>query len=185
MPHMRRHAALVALLVAFAMQSTFARGRQAAAQPAGRAETAAPASAAPAPSPRNANYSNDVDLDPASRTITGRSVVTWRNLTSKPTSELQFHTYWNAWRDTKSTWMREWIRGASGRDTSELTRRPKSEWASMDVTAIRLLAGGRTAMADLLGGAHYIAPDDGNTYDRTVLAVPLPMAVGPGVTMAV
>jgi hypothetical protein len=185
MPHMRRHAALVALLVAFAMPSTFARGRQAAVQPAGRAETPAPASAAPAPSPRNANYSIDVDLDPASRTITGRAVVTWRNLTSKPTPELQFHTYWNAWRDTRSTWMREWIRAASAGDTSELTRRPKSEWASMDVTAIRLLAGGTTAMADLLGGAHYIAPDDGNRDDRTVLAVPLPKAVGPGETIAV
>ena len=185
MPHMRRRAALVALLVALAIQSAFARGRQAAAQPAGRAETAAPASAAPAPSPRNANYSIDVDLDPASRTITGRAVVTWRNLTSKPTPELQFHTYWNAWRDNKSTWMRELIRGAAGEDTSELTRRPKSEWASMDVTAIRLLAGGSTAMADLLGGAHYIAPDDGNADDRTVLAVPLPKAVGPGETIAV
>ena len=43
----------------------------------------------------------------------------------------------------------------------QLTQRPKSEWASIDVTAIRLLAGGSTAMADLLGGAHYIAPDDG------------------------
>jgi hypothetical protein len=173
MPHMRRrHAALVALLVALAMPATFARGGQ------------APVSAAPAPSPRNANYSIDVDLDPASRTITGRAVVTWRNLTSKPASELRFHTYWNAWRDTTSTWMREWIRGA-GPDTSELTRRPKSEWASMDVTAIRLLAGGTTAMADLLGGAHYIAPDDGNAEDRTVLAVPLPKSVGPGETIAV
>ncbi len=55
----------------------------------------------------------------------------------------------------------------------------------MDVTAIRLLAGGSTAMADLLGGAHYIAPDDGNADDRTVLAVPLPKAVGPGETIAV
>ena len=87
----RRHAALVALLLALAIQSTFARGGQAA-QPAGRAAMAAPASGRP-PSPRNANYSIDVDLDPASRTVTGRAVVTWRNLTSKPTSELQFHTY--------------------------------------------------------------------------------------------
>src|SRR5262245_39949933 len=62
----RRHAALVALLVALAMDSTLARGGHTTAQ-AARPTAAAPASAL---SPRNANYSIDVDLDPSSRTIT-------------------------------------------------------------------------------------------------------------------
>ena len=33
--------------------------------------------------------------------------IRWRNITGQPTSELQFHLYWNAWRDAESTWLRE------------------------------------------------------------------------------
>ena len=62
---------------------------------------------ADARSPRNANYSIDVRLDHQTRTLTGREVITWRNITSRPTSELQFHLYFNAWKNTSSTWMRE------------------------------------------------------------------------------
>ena len=40
-------------------------------------------------------------------------------------------------------------------------------------------------MTDLTTAAHYIAPDDGNRDDRTVLSVPLPTAVPPGGTVAV
>ena len=40
-------------------------------------------------------------------------------------------------------------------------------------------------MTDLTGAAHFIAPDDGNAEDRTVLSVALPTAVSPGGTAAV
>ena len=46
-------------------------------------------------------------LDPVRRIITGSEVIIWRNITSKPATELQFHLYWNAWRDDRSTWLRE------------------------------------------------------------------------------
>jgi hypothetical protein len=52
-------------------------------------------------SPRNASYIIDARLDPASRTITGSEVILWRNITAKPATELQFHLYWNAWRDDR------------------------------------------------------------------------------------
>ncbi len=140
----------------------------------------------PEHSPRNANYSIDVELDPSTKTMTGREVVTWRNITSKPASELQFHTYWNAWRNTRSTFMREWLRVNGGTpDAAEVLSRPPSDWSSLDVTAIRLLSGGATAMTDLMPATRYIAPDDGNVEDRTVLAVNLPQAVAPGATVAV
>ena len=132
----------------------------------------------PEHSPRNANYSIDVELDPSTKTMTGREVVTWRNITSKPTSELQFHTYWNAWRNTRSTFMREWLRVNGGTpEAAEVLSRPPSDWSSLDVTAVRLLSGGATAMTDLMPATRYIAPDDGNPEDRTVLAVNLPQAV--------
>ena len=55
------------------------------------------------PSPRNANYSIDVRLDPDRRTLTGRETVTWRNISNITTQELQFHLYYNAWKNTQST----------------------------------------------------------------------------------
>ena len=44
-------------------------------------------------SPRNANYSIDVELDAAQRTLTGRQVLTWRNISPVAAGELQFHLY--------------------------------------------------------------------------------------------
>src|SRR5688500_5850998 len=58
-------------------------------------------------SPRNANYDIDVRLDHAARTLRGRETLRWRNISTQTASDLQFHLYWNAWRDANSTWMRE------------------------------------------------------------------------------
>src|SRR2546429_2898901 len=56
---------------------------------------------------RNANYTIQATLQPTTRTITGRELISWRNISTKTATELQFHLYWNAWRDNRSTWMRE------------------------------------------------------------------------------
>src|SRR5688500_17265802 len=58
-------------------------------------------------SPRNANYTIDVRLDHAARTLKGRETIRWRNTSSQPATELHFHLYWNAWWNADSTWMRE------------------------------------------------------------------------------
>ena len=58
-------------------------------------------------SPRNANYTIDVQLDTEARTLIARETLVWTNITSTSTSELQFHLYYNAWRNTDSTWIRE------------------------------------------------------------------------------
>ncbi len=47
-------------------------------------------------SARNANYTIDVRLDSSQRTLKGKEVIFWRNMTRAQTSELQFHVYWNA-----------------------------------------------------------------------------------------
>ena len=61
----------------------------------------------PPRSPRNANYTITARLDPATRTITATETIVWRNLTGHHASELQFHLYWNAWKDNRTTFMRE------------------------------------------------------------------------------
>src|SRR5438874_11255568 len=58
-------------------------------------------------SPRNASYTIDVTLDHAARTLKGRETIRWRNISANPTSELQFHLYWNAFKNLDSTFLRE------------------------------------------------------------------------------
>ena len=130
-------------------------------------------------SPRNANYSIDVELDPATRTITGREVLTWRNISRVPAPELRFHLYYNAWLNDRSTWMRERIRVSGPPD------RRADDWGWIDVTAIRLLASGPAPHVDLTAEKRYVSPDDGNPEDRTVMRVPLPRPVAPGESVAV
>ena len=45
---------------------------------------------ADARSPRNANYSIDVRLDPDARILTGRAVLTWRNIAAVSSPDLRF-----------------------------------------------------------------------------------------------
>ncbi|HET9369019.1 MAG TPA: hypothetical protein VFO19_02180, partial [Vicinamibacterales bacterium] len=126
-------------------------------------------------SPRNASYTISATLDPATHTIAGSGRLTWRNVSNAPAGELRFHMYWNAWRNTASTWMRE-RRLAS---PSSLSSRGEGDWGWIDLT--RLARGGE----NLLAAARYIAPDDNNADDRTVLAVPLTSPVGPGETVEI
>ncbi len=127
-------------------------------------------------SPRNANYTITARLDPAARTITCSETITWRNITTKPASELQFHLYWNAWKNTRSTFMRE--RALAGAPASDRTRRD-NEWARIDITALKVDG------IDRASSRRFIAPDDGNAEDETVIAVPLATAAAPGTTVTI
>lgn len=151
---------------------------------AGPAQSPAPIPVGPearpgrALSPRNASYAITARLDPASRTIRGEEILTWRNPASIPATTLQFHLYYNAWRNTRSTWMRE---RRLGRGDPALVNRPESDWGWIDVTSIRLIGG--SVPADITSRMRFIAPDDGNADDRTVLDVPLDRPVAPGQTV--
>jgi hypothetical protein len=132
----------------------------------------------PAPgSPRNANYSIDVRLEPTSRALQATERITWRNVTHTATSELQFHLYWNAWTDTRSTWMRENARRGK-------VQRPAGDFSRLAISSIRLMTGA-TPGVDLTAHQRFIAPDDGNADDRTVMTLPLPHPVAPGETIEI
>ena len=164
--HMRSPGYGAALVLSFATSSSLY------AQATGRI--------APPLSPRNANYSIDVRLDPASRTITASETITWRNITSKPVNDLRFHLYWNAWRDDRSSWQRERVLGRGPARTTRPGDRP-----SLDVSSLRLTGGSQSV--DLTGSMRFIAPDDGNSEDRTVLqaSLPQPAALGSVLTIQV
>ncbi len=142
-------------------------------EPAGPAPVATDAR-----SPRNANYEIDARLDEAAKTIHGKETIRWRNITDLPANELQFHLYWNAWRDIESTWLRE-------RRIAGLFTPPQADaWSTMDVTSLRLReTSGQTR--DLTKDMRFIAPDDGNAKDRTVMSVSLGRSVGPNESIEV
>lgn len=134
-----------------------------------------PAQSGQALSPRNANYQIQVRLDAEKKTLEGSEVVTWRNIQDTPTGELPFHLYYNAWRNTHSTWLRE--RALGGGLPTNLR---DDSWGYVEVSSVKLLGGSPFQGADLTPTGKFIAPDDGNTEDRTVLQVTLPRPVNPG-----
>ena len=178
----RRLAAASVLAVAATISVLTQAGRNTPPPPqAAPRETAPAVIAAPgARSPRNANYVITARLDPASRTLQGEQLVTWRNTASVPAPTLQFHLYYNAWRNTRSTWMREY---ALAGDTA-LANRPASDWGWIDVTSLKIVRA-NAAPADVTASLRYIAPDDGNRDDRTVAEIPLEAPVAPGETINV
>src|SRR6185295_10303436 len=98
-------------------------------------------------SPRNVSYTITARLDPATRTITGSEVITWRNITTRPAADLQFHLYWNAWKNARSTFMRERALGSTGLGPEVDDRqRHADEWAHIDVTAIKVGGGDLTGV---------------------------------------
>jgi hypothetical protein len=144
------------------------------------APTQAPTATGQARSPRNASYTITARLDPASRTLKGEALLTWRNIATIPATSLRFHLYYNAWRNTRSTWLRE----AAVSGATDLVERPEADWGWIDVTSLKLV-GTSGAPVDLTSGLRFIAPDDGNRDDRTVAEVALGSPVPPGQTVNV
>jgi len=138
------------------------------------AQPAGSGSLNPPRSPRNANYTITARLDPATRTITALEVITWRNITSRPATDLQFHLYWNAWKNTRSTFMRERALGEAGIAPAAEGSGSAGEWARIDVTGVKVGGIDRTA------SRRFIAPDDDNADDETVMSVPLVEPIAPG-----
>lgn len=114
-------------------------------------------------------YDIQVSLDDAKRELTGRETLRWTNPTDVAATELKFHLYWNAFRNNRSTFFRE-----SGGKLRGDQADAEGGFGSIDVTSMTRDG------ADLLKGATFEAPDDGNRDDRTVLSVPLASPVGPG-----
>lgn len=126
-------------------------------------------------SPRNANYTMDAKLNVETETISGTMILNWHNITGHPANELQFHLYFNAWRNNKSSYLMK-----SVRSNYNLSEWKEDEWAYCDVKSMKIVAGNGFQETDLTPVMEFIQPDDGNEFDQTVLRVPLPRAVPPG-----
>ena len=126
-------------------------------------------------SPRNAGYDMDVILNPETKIIDGFETLHWRNISNDIINELQFHLYLNAFKNTKSTFIKEsggQLRGISLNENSD------SSWGWIDIQSMKIENG-----EDLTNKIKYIHPDDDNIYDKTVISVPLSRGIRPEETV--
>ena len=82
---------------------------------------------------------------------------------------LRLHLYWNAWRNTASTWMRE--AALAGGDTSA---RPAARLVAQSTSPRSRSPTPTAAAPDLMPAFTFVQPDDGNPDDRTLASVACP-----------
>jgi hypothetical protein len=131
-------------------------------------------------STRVANYDIDVTLDPATRTLTGSEVVTWHNTGEIPAYSLRLHLYWNAFRNTNSTWLKQ--RQLAG-DTP-FAGASEDDFGYTNVTALAFINADGSE-TDMMRSFRHISPDDQNRDDRSLAAADLPVPVPPGQSMRI
>jgi len=137
----------------------------------------------PRQSARTQAYEIRADLSDDLKRLVGTARIELRNVAPVPIPDLELHLYWNGFRNTASTWLREQGSGAGrpGRST-----RDDDFYGAIDVTSLRLLSLGDASASklssplELAGDLRFVAPDDGNAEDRTVARVALPQAIPPG-----
>jgi hypothetical protein len=133
--------------------------------------------------------------------VQGRQRIRWRNTSSVPIDELQFHLYLNAFANDRSTFMV----GSGGQLRG--VKIPKEGWGWIEVDSMRLAYGTDLIAAGVVGEEEgsdpfrkpfgptvpgepepvdlddrpdlkqveeFIRPDDGNEEDRTVRCLPVP-----------
>ncbi len=181
---------IVSVLAIFAITLVVLIGRKsvtAAAQYPAPAKTAAPslptsqsltipdttlAVNSPVPlSQRIVHYEIDAKYDASSRTVDATEVLTYHNLTGQPVDHFPFHLYQNAFQPN-ATFVRD-SKLMGSRDTGYEEWKAKY-YGSEDIKSIEVEGQG-----DLTRNLQFIAPDDNNKDDKTVvdlrLAKPVPV----------
>src|SRR5580658_846534 len=123
-------------------------------------------------SQRIVHYEIDAHYDATRHIIDGNEVLTYHNLTGQPLDHFPFHLYQNAFQP-KATWVREAKRDGD-RDTS-YDKWEDKYYGSEEIKHLEVVGQG-----DLTAQLHYIAPDDGNTDDKTVIELHVPKPIAPG-----
>lgn len=120
-------------------------------------------------SPRIANYDIDVKLDTKNRQLHGHEILKWFNKSTDVIHELQFHLYMNAFRNNRSTFMRESGGALRG------MKMDADGWGYIRVNKIEFSTG-----QDVSNQMQFIHPDDDNAEDKTVFQIPTPKPIPPG-----
>lgn len=131
-------------------------------------------------SPRIANYNIRVTLDDVAKRIEGDLMLTWHNPSDDAIDHLQFHLYANAFRNARSTFLRETLHrkghSAEGGEPSETAFEEDNGWGGIRIA--RMTVDGE----DVSQRISFFQPDDDNADDQTVIRVPLTRPVAPRAT---
>jgi hypothetical protein len=123
-----------------------------------------------------ASYTLRARLDPKAHTVHGEGSIHFKNASQAPVRELWLHIYLNAFKNERSTFLREPAAGFRG-------SAPFTEWGTIDVSHLSLR--GRTVdepAEDLLPGLTFSRGEEGSPSDedQTDARVPLPRPLLPG-----
>jgi len=130
--------------------------------------------------PQVASYTMDVRFNPETNLIIGTELLTWTNSTDREASELCFHLYWNAFQNDRTTLLTESLAGRRHYNIGSFT---EHDWGHCHVKSMVLKGDGYYTETDLTTFMRFEQPDDGNTYDQTVMTVALPKPIRPGQTI--
>jgi hypothetical protein len=123
-------------------------------------------------SERVVHYEIDAKYDAAKHIVDATEVLTYHNLTGQALDHFPFHLYQNAFQP-KATWVSE-AKLMGSRDTSYAKWEDK-DYGSEEIKSLEVVGQG-----DLTAQLHYIAPDDGNKDDKTVIDLHMPRPIEPG-----
>ncbi|MGO8796829.1 MAG: M1 family metallopeptidase [Candidatus Sulfotelmatobacter sp.] len=123
-------------------------------------------------SERVVHYEIDAHYDATSHVVDATEVLTYHNLTGQALDHFPFHLYQNAF-EPNATWVRE-AKVAGNRDTG-YDKWEAKEYGSEEIKSLEVVGQG-----NVTAQMHYIAPDDGNKDDKTVIDVPVPKPIAPG-----
>src|ERR1700683_4157181 len=126
-------------------------------------------------SERVVHYEIDAKYNAGTHIVDATEVLTYHNVTGQALDHFPFHLYQNAFQP-KATWVSE-AKLMGSRDTSYAKWEDK-DYGSEEIKSLEVVGQG-----DLTAQLHYIAPDDGNKDDKTVIDLPVAKPIAPGETV--
>ena len=126
-------------------------------------------------SERIVHYEIDAKYNAGTHVVDATEVLTYHNVTGQALDHFPFHLYQNAFQP-KATWVSE-AKLMGSRDTSYAKWEDK-DYGSEEIKSLEVVGQG-----DLTAQLHYIAPDDGNKDDKTVIDLPVAKPIAPGETV--
>lgn len=119
-------------------------------------------------SDRIVHYTIEARYDARSHSLDATEILAYQNKTGQPLDTFPFHLYLNAFQP-ESSWMRE-----ARRDHRD------EEWEEKFRGVIDIKEFSVDGFGDFTRQLQFIAPDDGNPQDKTVVQVKLPRPIQPG-----
>jgi hypothetical protein len=120
-------------------------------------------------------YAIDAKLDTKAKTLDATETLDYKNLTGQPLDSFPFHLYLNGFRPESSFSYETHANGG--------IRAVENSYPPEKIGGIEIKAISADGFGDLSKSWRFIAPDDGNSADHTVMLVKLAKPLAPGETI--